>query len=59
MAWISTSLNTETVTFKDIGYSTTDATQAEIDFQVTKDPELHSSLETTMEPWNAGTLQPD
>ena len=38
MAWISTSLNTETVTFKDIGYSTTDATQAEIDFQVTKDP---------------------
>ena len=38
MAWISTSLNSATVTFKDIGYSTTDATQAEIDFQVTKDP---------------------
>ncbi|MCY1230526.1 hypothetical protein D9M72_429400 [compost metagenome] len=38
MAWISTSLNTETVSFKDIGYSTTDATQAEIDFQVTKEP---------------------
>ncbi|MBT2595567.1 DUF4307 domain-containing protein [Arthrobacter sp. ISL-72] len=38
MAWISASLNTETVTFKDIGYSTTDATQAEIDFQVTKEP---------------------
>ena len=38
MAWISTSLNAETVSFKDIGYSTTDATQAEIDFQVTKDP---------------------
>ncbi|KIS28251.1 hypothetical protein TV39_05445 [Arthrobacter sp. SPG23] len=38
MAWISTSLNSETVSFKDIGYSTTDATQAEIDFQVTKEP---------------------
>jgi hypothetical protein len=38
MAWISTSLNSATVTFKDIGYSTTDATQAEIDFQVTKEP---------------------
>ncbi|QCO97474.1 DUF4307 domain-containing protein [Arthrobacter sp. 24S4-2] len=38
MAWISTSLNNETVSFKDIGYSTTDATQAEIDFQVTKEP---------------------
>ena len=38
MAWISTSLNAEAVTFKDIGYSTTDATQAEIDFQVTKAP---------------------
>lgn len=40
MAWISTSLNAETVTFKDIGYSTTDATQAEIDFQVTKAPAI-------------------
>ncbi len=38
MAWISTSLNSATVSFKDIGYSTTDATQAEIDFQVTKEP---------------------
>ena len=26
------------VTFKDIGFSTTDATQAEIDFQVTREP---------------------
>jgi hypothetical protein len=26
------------VTFKDIGYSTTDATQAEVDFQVTREP---------------------
>jgi hypothetical protein len=38
MAWMSTSLTTETVSFKDIGYSTTDSTQAEIDFQVTKEP---------------------
>jgi hypothetical protein len=37
MAWISTSLSTETVTFKDVGYSTPDATQAVIDFQVTKE----------------------
>jgi hypothetical protein len=40
MAWISTALNAETVTFKDIGYSTTDATQSEIDFQVTKAPAI-------------------
>ena len=26
------------MTFKDIGYSTVDATQAEMDFQVTRDP---------------------
>ena len=38
MAWISTSNATDSVTFKDIGYSTPDATLAEIDFQVTKDP---------------------
>ncbi|MET1021584.1 MAG: DUF4307 domain-containing protein [Arthrobacter sp.] len=38
MAWISTSNATGSVTFKDIGYSTPDATLAEIDFQVTKDP---------------------
>ncbi|BCW66192.1 hypothetical protein NicSoilB4_09550 [Arthrobacter sp. NicSoilB4] len=38
MAWISTSNATESVTFKDIGYSTPDATLAEIDFQVTKEP---------------------
>ena len=38
MAWISTSYATASVTFKDIGYSTPDATLAEIDFQVTKDP---------------------
>ena len=39
MAWISTSAATESVGFKDIGYSTPDATMAEIDFQVTKNPE--------------------
>ncbi|WP_427004333.1 DUF4307 domain-containing protein [Pseudarthrobacter sp. H2] len=38
MAWISTSSATPAVSFKDIGYSTPDATLAEIDFQVTKDP---------------------
>jgi hypothetical protein len=39
MAWISTSAATESVSFKDIGYSTPDATVAEVDFQVTKNPE--------------------
>ncbi len=38
MAWISTSAATESVGFKDIGYSTPDATVAEVDFQVTKNP---------------------
>ncbi|MGY2743288.1 DUF4307 domain-containing protein [Pseudarthrobacter sp. O4] len=38
MAWISTSSATASVSFKDIGYSTPDATLTEIDFQVTKDP---------------------
>lgn len=38
MGWISTSSATSDVTFKDIGYSIPDATAAEIDFQVTKDP---------------------
>ena len=38
MAWISTSNATGSITFKDIGYSTPDATMAEIDFQVTKEP---------------------
>lgn len=37
MAWISTSLSTGSVSFKDIGYSTPDATQAVVDFQVTKE----------------------
>ncbi len=38
MAWVSTSSAVSGVTFKDIGYSTTDATQAEVDFQVTREP---------------------
>ncbi|MCU1435953.1 MAG: hypothetical protein JWR71_2678 [Pseudarthrobacter sp.] len=38
MAWVSTSNAVSAVTFKDIGYSTVDATQAEIDFTVTRDP---------------------
>jgi hypothetical protein len=38
MAWISTSNAAASVTYKDIGYSTPDATLAEVDFQVTKDP---------------------
>lgn len=39
LAWVSTSLSTNNVTFKDVGYSTPDATQAVIDFQTTKDPD--------------------
>ena len=39
LAWVSTSAATESVSFKDIGYSTVDSTLAEIDFQVTKNPE--------------------
>ena len=38
MAWVSTSSAVSDVTFKDIGFSTTDATQAEVDFQVTREP---------------------
>jgi hypothetical protein len=38
MAWISTSNATGSISYKDIGYSTLDATLTEIDFQVTKDP---------------------
>ncbi|GAA1762591.1 hypothetical protein GCM10009712_09110 [Pseudarthrobacter sulfonivorans] len=38
MAWVSTSNAVSAVTFKDIGFSTVDATQAEIDFQVTREP---------------------
>ncbi len=38
LAWVSTSNATASVTFKDIGYSTPDATVAEVDFQVTKEP---------------------
>jgi hypothetical protein len=39
LAWVSTSAATESVGFKDIGYSTPDATLAHIDFQVSKNPE--------------------
>ncbi|MDQ0924375.1 hypothetical protein QF038_002883 [Pseudarthrobacter sp. W1I19] len=38
MAWVSTSNSLTTVSFKDIGYATTDATVAEVDFQVTREP---------------------
>jgi hypothetical protein len=38
MAWVSTSSAVADVTFKDIGYKTIDATQAEVDFQVTREP---------------------
>jgi hypothetical protein len=38
LAWVSTSSAISSVTFKDLGYSTTDATQAELDFQVTREP---------------------
>ena len=38
LAWASTSAAMSSVSFKDIGYNTRDATLTEIDFQVTKDP---------------------
>ncbi|WP_461174307.1 DUF4307 domain-containing protein [Arthrobacter sp. Z1-9] len=38
MAWVSTSNSLTEVSFKDIGYVTTDATLAEVDFQVTREP---------------------
>jgi hypothetical protein len=38
MAWISMSNATATVSYKDIGYSTPDATLTEVDFEVTKEP---------------------
>ena len=36
--WVTTSSSQSSVTFKDIGYSATDATQLSVDFQVTKNP---------------------
>ncbi|WP_457972159.1 DUF4307 domain-containing protein [Arthrobacter sp. D1-17] len=38
LAWVSTSNAMSSVTFKDVGYITVDATQAAIDFQVTREP---------------------
>jgi hypothetical protein len=38
MGWVATSSAQKPVTFKDIGYSTVDATLTEVDFQVTKYP---------------------
>jgi len=38
LAWATTSNATASVTYKDIGYRTTDATQAVVDFQVTREP---------------------
>ena len=38
LAWVTTSNSMSGVTFKDVGYSTTDATLAEVDFQVTREP---------------------
>jgi Domain of unknown function (DUF4307) len=37
LVWVSSSAASG-VTFKDIGFSTVDATQAEVDFQVTREP---------------------
>ncbi|WP_400159298.1 DUF4307 domain-containing protein [Arthrobacter sp. BPSS-3] len=39
LAWVATSAATGSVSFKDIGYSTPDATLAQLDFQVTKNPD--------------------
>jgi hypothetical protein len=38
LAWSATSGTAGSVSFKDLGYSTPDATLAEADFQVTKEP---------------------
>jgi hypothetical protein len=38
LAWVSTSSAMSSVTFKDVGYRTVDATQTELDFQVSRDP---------------------
>ena len=38
LAWVSTSNSLSDISFKDIGYSTPDATLAEVDFQVTREP---------------------
>lgn len=38
LAWVSTSSAGSGVTFKDVGFSTVDATAAEVDFQVTREP---------------------
>jgi len=37
MAWVSTSNSLNDVSYKDVGYVTTDATLAEVDFQVTRE----------------------
>ncbi|AMB39754.1 DUF4307 domain-containing protein [Arthrobacter sp. TES] len=37
-AYVATGSATAPVTFKDIGYSTVDGTQAEVDYQVSKSP---------------------
>lgn len=39
LAWVATSAATESVSFKDIGYTTPDATLTQLDFQVTKNPD--------------------
>ncbi|MDP9886482.1 hypothetical protein J2X98_000048 [Pseudarthrobacter enclensis] len=38
LGWATTSSSLSGVTFKDVGYSTTDSTLAEVDFQVTREP---------------------
>ncbi|HKU31931.1 MAG TPA: DUF4307 domain-containing protein [Arthrobacter sp.] len=38
LAWITMAPSGPSVSYKDVGYSSTDATQSEADFQVTKDP---------------------
>lgn len=38
LAWVSTSNSIGSISSKDIGYSTTDATSADVDFEVVRDP---------------------
>ncbi|WP_028266398.1 DUF4307 domain-containing protein [Arthrobacter sp. MA-N2] len=37
--WATTSSSQSSVSFKDVGYSATDSTQSDVDFQVTKSPD--------------------
>ncbi|MEZ2389823.1 DUF4307 domain-containing protein [bacterium RCC_150] len=43
LAWLTLFPAQPSVSFKDVGYSSTDATQSEVEFQVSKDPAATAS----------------